>query len=238
MSGGKEVRVSERPFRDHPNRRPHNWAFYDAGEKFLITQTQKFNGVLYDLGCGEMPYREWLLQYVDTYVGVDWSNTLHDFKADITADLNEQMPIEDEVADTVLSLSVMEHLREPHHFLAEAHRILKTGGVFILQVPFMWGVHEAPYDYYRYTCYGLEHMFSKAGFRDVVVTPQTGFWLMWTLKFNYQTTRLVRGPWLMRIVIAAALRVIWAVDQRLALELDRRRVDPNETAGYFVTARK
>jgi hypothetical protein len=61
---------------------------------------------------------------------------------------------------------------------------------------------------------------------------------MWTLKFNYQTTRLVRGPWLMRTVIAAALRVIWAVDQRLALELDRRRVDPNETAGYFVTARK
>ncbi len=100
------------------------------------------------------------------------------------------------------------------------------------------GVHEAPYDYYRYTRSGLEYMFAKAGFRDVVVTPQTGFWLMWTLKFNYQTVRLVRGLWLLRTAMAAALRMIWAVDQRIALWLDGRWAGEGETAGYFVVARK
>jgi ubiquinone/menaquinone biosynthesis C-methylase UbiE len=42
--------------------------------------------------------------------------------------LNQPLPIESEVADTVISLSVMEHLREPQLFLNEAHRILKRGG--------------------------------------------------------------------------------------------------------------
>jgi hypothetical protein len=52
--------------------------------------------------------------------GVDWSGTLHELKADILADLNEPLPIEDQVADTVVSLSVLEHLREPQTMLNEA----------------------------------------------------------------------------------------------------------------------
>jgi hypothetical protein len=35
-------------------------------------------------------------------------------------------------------------------------------------------------------------MFEKAGFADVEIFPQTGFWVMWTLKFNYQSSRLIR----------------------------------------------
>jgi hypothetical protein len=34
------------------------------------------------------------------------------------------------------------------------------------------------------------------------------------------------------------LRVIWALDQRLAPWLDRHWKNEEETAGYFVTARK
>ncbi len=106
--------------------------------------TDNYRGNLYDLGCGEMPYMEWLLHFADTYTGVDWGSTLHELKADILADLNEPLPIENEVADTVISLSVMKHLREPRVFLSQANRILKQGGAMILQVPFMWWVHEAP----------------------------------------------------------------------------------------------
>ena len=118
---------------------------------------------------------------------MNWSNSPHDLKADIVANLNEALPIENQVADSVISLSVMEHLREPQLFLSEAHRILKPGGAIILQVPFMWWVHEAPHDYFRYTRYGLEYMFEKAGFSAIQIYPQTGFWTTWTLKFNYQS---------------------------------------------------
>jgi SAM-dependent methyltransferase len=222
----------------HSNRRLHNWLFYNIGDDWLNRFTEHYRGNLYDLGCGEMPYKEWLLNYADTYTGVDWSSTLHELKADILADLNELLPIENEVADTVISLSVMEHLREPRIFLSEAHRILKQGGAMILQVPFMWWVHEAPYDYYRYTHFGLQYMFEKAGFVDVQVYPQTGFWTMWSLKFNYQTTRLVRGPWPIRKSMELLLRGIWATDQRIAPWLDKRWKCEAETAGYFVVAKK
>jgi len=222
----------------HPNRGYHNWIYYDIFNRDIQESKVLYRGDLYDLGCGEMPYKEWLLNYADSYTGVDWGSTLHELKADILADLNEPLPIDSEIADSVISLSVMEHLREPQVFLNEAHRILKQGGAMILQVPFMWWVHEAPYDYYRYTQYGLQYMFEKAGFVDVQIHPQTGFWTMWALKFNYQTKRLVRGPWLIRTVIVLLLRGVWAVDQRIAPWLDKYWKCEAETAGYFVVAKK
>lgn len=222
----------------HNNRRSYNWLIYDIGDQWLERFKQHFRGHLYDLGCGEMPYKEWLLTHADRYTGVDWGGTLHQLKADIVADLNEPLPIESEVADTVISLSVMEHLREPQRFLNEANRILKRGGAMVLQVPFMWWVHEAPHDYYRYTQYGLRYMFEKAGFADIAVHAQTGFWVMWTLKFNYQTTRLIRGPWPARTLMALLLHGMWALNQRVAPILDRYWKSEGETAGYFVVARK
>jgi len=222
----------------HSNRRPHNWLIYDIADTFLQKYAPYYDGVLYDLGCGEAPYRAFFLLYADRYVGVDWAGSYHETKADIAADLNGSLPIESSVADTVVSLSVMEHLREPQIMLNEAYRILKPGRTMILQVPFMWAVHEAPHDYYRYTCYGLQHMFSKAGFVDVKVEATTGFWAMWTLKFNYQSARLIRGPWPIQRLMSALMRVIWAIDQRLARWLDKRWKGEQETAGYFVVAKK
>ena len=223
---------------NHSNRKPHNCLIYDIGDAWLTRFTDRYKGHLYDLGCGEMPFKSWLLNYAEQYTGVDWGSSLHELKADILADLNEPLPIQSEVADTVMSLSVMEHLREPQVFLNEAHRILKPDGSMVLQVPFMWWVHEAPYDFYRYTRYGLQYMFEKAGFTDITIYSQTGFWVMWTLKFNYQTTRLVRGPWPIRKAMALLMRGIWAIDQRVAPWLDKFWTGEGETAGYFVVARK
>jgi len=226
------------PSKNHPNRRAYNWLAYNNGDKFLAAHTSLYRGHLYDLGCGEIPYRDWFLRYADSYTGVDWSSTLHELKADVVADLNELLPIESQVANTVVSLSVMEHLREPQTMLNEACRILKPGGVMVMQVPFMWWVHEAPYDFYRFTRYGLQYMFQKAGFTDVKIFAQTGFWVMWTLKFNYQSTRLIRGPWPIRKLIAVLMRIVWAINQRVAPWLDQHWKCEEETAGYFITARK
>lgn len=222
----------------HNNRNYYNWVIYDIGDMWLRKFSDKYKGRLYDLGCGEMPYKKWLLNFADDYVGVDWGNTLHEFRADIIADLNQVLPIDDEVADTVFSISVMEHLCEPQLFLNESHRILKSGGTIVLQVPFMWHLHEAPYDYFRYTRYGLRYMFEKSGFSDICIYPTTGFWVMWTLKFNYQTRRLIRGPWFIRIISRFFLRLVWSINQHLAWYLDKVWKIEDETAGYFVIARK
>lgn len=223
----------------HSNRHPHNWLIYDIADHFLAVAIPHYKGTLYDLGAGESPYKDFFLQHAKQYVAVDWAGSLHNTKADIAADLNKQLPIAAELADTVVSLSVMEHLCEPQNMLNEAFRILKPGGAIVLQVPWQWWIHEAPYDFFRYTPYGLKYMFDKAGFVDVVAEPQSGFFTMWLLKLNYFSLRLIRGPRPLRWALRAVFGVIWYLDQKAAPYLDK--LDKNwaaEASGYFVTARK
>ncbi len=224
---------------NHPNRRAHNWLVYNTSDHFLEKYIPLYVGTLYDLGAGESPYKDFFLRHADKYVAVDWSGSYHEIRADILADLNEPLPIESAVADTVVSLSVLEHLREPGNMIGEAYRILKSGGSIVLQVPWQWWIHEAPQDYYRYTPYGLEYLFKKAGFVDIQVEAQAGFFTMMTLKLNYFSLRLIRGPWPLRNAINLALHLRWYVGQKTAPILDR--IDGKwalETNGYFLTARK
>lgn len=223
----------------HSNRRAYNWLVYDNGDRWLESNIDFYRGVAYDLGCGEAPYKNWFLQYVDHYIGVDWSSSLHDIQADIVASLNEPLPIEDHVADTVLSFSVLEHLYEPQLMLNEAYRILKPGGALILQVPWQWWIHEAPYDFFRYTPYGLRLLLERAGFSEINVQAQAGFFTMLTMKLNYFSLRFVRGPRTVRYLIKAFLGVLWYLGQNLAPLLDKLdRYWELEATGYFVTARK
>lgn len=218
----------------------NNWLALSINNKTTKYYCEKLiRGKVYDLGCGERPYEEDILKVADKYIGVDWTGTLHNLKADIVSDLNKPLPIDSEIADTVTSFQVMEHLCEPQTMLNEAYRILKKDGYIVLTVPFQWWVHEAPYDYFRYTPYGLKYMFEKAGFTDIQVTPSTGFFTMWILKMNYFSARFIRGPRPLRWIIKAILVPFWTIGQVLAPYLDK--IDRNwaaEAQGYVVLARK
>ena len=227
------------PSEAHRNRRAYNWLVYDCYDRGLISNAHHIRGALYDLGCGESPYKDWLLKYASRYVGVDWSSSLHDIKADVVANLNEPLPIEDSVADTVMALSVLEHLCDPEVMLGEALRILKPGGSLILHVPWQWWIHEAPFDFYRYTPYGLRYLIERAGFTDIAVAPESGFFTMLTMKLNYFSLRLIRGPRPMRLLLRGLFGVGWYLGQRAAPLLDRLDRDwALESTGYFVTAAK
>jgi len=228
-----------KPSEYHRNRNLNNWILYDVGDKFLEKYSSYYKGHLVDLGCGEAPYKKYFLQYADSYEGVDWTKTLHNSKADVISDLNKKIELGDETADTIVSLSVMEHLCEPQIFLNESFRILKRGGYMILQVPWQWWIHEEPHDYFRYSPYGLKYMFGKAGFKDVQVTPQTGFFTARIAKMNYFSARFIRGPKPLRWLIKGTLIPFWTIGQFLAPYLDK--LDTNwaaESQGYFVLAKK
>lgn len=217
-----------------------NWLAHKLNNALIKKHLSKITGVVYDLGCGTRPYEKEILTVADRYIGVDWINTLHGLHADIVANLNQTLPIENGVADTVISLQVMEHLSEPQVMLGEAFRILKTGGTIYLTVPFQWGVHEAPYDFFRFTRYGLEYMLNKAGFVEVSIEETTGFWSMWSLKLNYQLDRVnsPKVPSIIRWIILPLVLPIWTVNQIVAPLLDKVWPETRETAGYSVTARK
>ncbi len=228
-----------KPSEFHSNKKPYNWLIYEISDKWLESYSKYYKGTLVDLGCGEAPHKNYFLQYVNKYIGVDWTNTLHNSKADIISDLNKRIEIEDDFADTIISLSVMEHLCEPQIFLNESYRILKKDGTIILGVPWMWWIHEAPHDYFRYTPYGLKYMFEKAGYKDIQVQPTTGFFSMWFLKMNYFSLKWIKGSKIRRACTKAFLIPFWYTSQKLAPWLDNKhRGWSLESAGFFVIAKK
>jgi len=124
-------------------------------------------GDLLDVGCGRKPYRS--LFKVDSYIGLDIENPGHSHeKEDVDVFYDGKIfPFTDNSYDSILCNQVLEHVFNPDEFLAEIHRCLKPGGQFLLTVPFVWDEHEQPYDFARYSSFGLRHLFEKNGFRVV-----------------------------------------------------------------------
>jgi len=198
-----------------------------------IATSLPYKGRVIDLGCGTSLYKQDILKVADEYIGVDWQDSFHDkTHVDVFADLCDKLPFDYDCADTVISFQVMEHLPEPSFFLSECNRILKSGGWLFITVPFMWHVHEEPYDYFRYTRYGLEYLLKKNGFVDIRIKENTGFWQMWVLKFNYHTVRFASG------VLKFFFIPIWFLGQFISQILDNYIKHPQETASYTVLARK
>jgi SAM-dependent methyltransferase len=149
--------------------------------------------VLVDLGAGQCRYK-FFFQHCN-YIAVDFakSETKWDFsKLDIIADIHRLGFIADDSADFCLNTTTLEHLSEPLQFLREVRRILRPGGRLFLYVPFVMNEHQAPYDFYRYTSYGLRHLCDGSGLRVVSLKPSNGP-LYTAMVWVSQTLRQAKG---------------------------------------------
>lgn len=142
-----------------------------------------------DLGCGHKPYSD--LFKDSCYIGLDISivNTSPDVLAD-----SSNLPIKSASVDIVLSTQVLEHVPEPPFLIREAYRVVKPGGILILTAPFYGPLHEEPYDFYRFTKYGLEHLIRKAGFTHYEICADGGDWAQIFLSINQQLRKRYTAP--------------------------------------------
>ena len=138
------------------------------------------SGRLLDVGCGNKPYEHLFRPFVSEYIGVEHeasfneTNASHAGGPDVLYD-GVNLPFEDASFDTVLSVQVLEHTPEPQRLLEEMSRVLRPGGMLILNAPFSFRLHEEPHDYFRYTPHGLRTMCQKASLEVTDVEPQGGF---------------------------------------------------------------
>lgn len=144
---------------------PQWLAFKDKALTLDFVRTHA-NGLVLDVGCADKSAGH-VVDEDCHYVGLDYYKTVREWyqtRPDVFGDAHT-MPLRDRSADTVLLLDVMEHLRNPDDALVEIMRVLKPGGELILQVPFLYPIHDAPLDFQRWTWFGLEALLQRHGFR-------------------------------------------------------------------------
>jgi len=129
-----------------------------------------------DIGCGARPFAKLLSQLRCDQVGIDRLDGFYGQEAIDVAGAADAVPVVDGAADAVLSSQVIEHLPEPESALHELNRVLKTGGFLFISFPFLYPLHVAPFDFFRYSRHGFEAMCGRHGFEIIEEHRQGGFW--------------------------------------------------------------
>lgn len=153
----------------------------------------------------------------------------------------QALGIRDGAFEVVLCTEVLEHLPEPQTAIDEMFRVLAPGGLLLLTTRFLFPIHDAPHDYFRFTKYGLRHLLRR--FEIVELEEETdavGALAVLTQRLGMQAETLGWTP----------LRALWLVAAQLLRPFsflitrefgDSRRRVPERgimTSGYHVACRK
>jgi SAM-dependent methyltransferase len=216
--------------------------------EWLADVRDAFAGDLLDAGAGNQPYRAWYAPLVRSVTAVDAT------PADGLSALAfvDRLPFRDGSFDTVLSTEVWEHVEDASAAARETWRVLRPGGRLVITVPFLYPTHEAPYDFGRFTHFGLESTLRRAGFVVERIDSKGGP-LLWASHFAVlagtqaidavgRSLRLRRAPtswrWLRGLI---ALPQLAAIGLRFRLRGTRRGIRHGAgriSLGYFAVARK
>src|SRR5690606_7297991 len=138
----------------------------------------EIGGRVMDVGCGTKPYEK-LFSRATEYVGVDLAvsgHDHHDSKVDVFYD-GKTLPFPSQSFDAVVCFQVLEHVFNIDELIVEMRRVLKPGGLLLVSLPLTWDEHEIPYDFARYTSFGIKHILSKHHFSVLKLEKTTTYFL-------------------------------------------------------------
>lgn len=219
----------------------YNWLIHHQVIAALVRARAHAHGVLLDVGCGDKPFARWFDGRVTRYLGTDLRSSRYigdgpgAGRPEVFA-RGERLPFRDRSVDTVLGLSMLDHFPEPGPLLDEAHRVLKPGGVLILEFPQMVPLHDEPCDYLRYTSCGAAWHLERAGFEPLELIPFGGLPARVGSSMIAALNRLNRGP--ARVLTEIPVRALYVVLQLLFAGLDRVFFDPREVVAHLAVARR
>ncbi len=153
---------------------PHIWQWEYLVIKKLVIELKKFSNslpqtyTLLDIGCGDKPYKN-LFANASSYIGLD---IVDGPEVDVVGKA-WNLPFEDNSFDVIISTQVLEHTEKVEKTVSEIQRVLKPGGKLFISAPFAFQEHGAPYDFWRFTQFGLRTLFHE--FSIDALIPLQGF---------------------------------------------------------------
>jgi SAM-dependent methyltransferase len=157
------------------------------------------------------------------------------------ADIHEfdgrKIPFPDASFDYVLCTEVLEHADAPEILVAEMHRVLRPGGTLLATIPFSARVHYAPYDFQRFTRFGLQRLF--AGFEHPRIDERGNDISVIANKLIVLCARLMRPSIWLPVTLPGAMLVglvasLFLVLAHLSLMLGQGSKD--DPLGYSILA--
>jgi SAM-dependent methyltransferase len=211
---------------------------YQPDRALLKEQIKKASsfvrGKTLDVGAGEVNRYGKMFQ-TETYTKMD----VHAGPNVDIVGTAEKIPFPNDSLDSVICTQVFEHLAHPVKSAEEIFRVLKKGGHLIVTVPQMNELHEEPYDFFRYTNFGLDVLFKDAGF-TIVHSEQRGgyFTLMAQMVTRYLMDKfhLFKRPFLGRVMsklFHALSSVAYFLDR-----VDTSKANRKHTIGWCIVCRK
>lgn len=135
-----------------------------------------------DIGACDIPYEKFFKKAI--YCSQDIvqnKNKTIDYICDINKGL---IGVENESFDYILCTQVLEHLKKPHIAFKEFDRILKPNGKVFLTTHLCFEEHMIPYDYFRFTKYGLKYLGESNNFKLARIKPHGGIFHLIALIFS------------------------------------------------------
>ncbi|NNJ11441.1 class I SAM-dependent methyltransferase [Chloroflexales bacterium ZM16-3] len=197
----------------------------------IYQQCAYLHGCVLDLGCGNQPYRNFLVN-ASQYVAYDIDPVA---SSPEVVGVAQVLPFKQGSFDGILSTQVLEHVPKPWVMVDEIARVLRPNGLLVLSAPLSWRLHEQPYDFYRYTRYGLISLLQQSGLKVLDIFPQGG---VWTHIGQMMNNTMWRGNprkyspgWISRKLGTVAIN-------KTCTRLDQIWPDEEDTLNYVVFAQK
>src|SRR5690348_411278 len=134
------------------------------GRRRVPSALNTVSGTALDVGAADR-WIEPLLPATAHYVSVDYPSTGRDMygaRPHVFGDA-KALPFADASFDAVFCLEVLEHVSDPAQVVSEIARVTRPGGRAWISMPFLYPLHDAPYDFQRYSEYGLRRDLNRAG---------------------------------------------------------------------------
>jgi SAM-dependent methyltransferase len=193
-------------------------------------------GRLADLGCGLAPLYGTYQPHVASVLCLDWPQSVHASPyVDVPTDLNAPIAWPDASLDTIILSDVLEHVVDARALWREMARLLAPGGHGVLNVPFLYGVHEAPHDYARYTQFALRRLAADVGLE--VVSLQTLGGSLHVLA-DFLSKHVAAMPWVGHGLAVLMQATVTGLDATRWGQAIARRTGDRFPLGYFMVVRK